>query len=116
MYTSKYTGAQVDARLDSVLALEVVAGTGSQSKAISANTFVSFGTVTSLTVTLGAPVSDVTNEYAFEFDSGSTATTLSVPAAVQGIDATAIKANKHYEISIKYDASNQNYYGLIQEW
>lgn len=115
-YTSKYTGAQVDERLDSVLALEVVAGTGAQSKTISANTFVSFGTVTSLTITLGTPTSGITNEYAFEFDSGSTATTLILPAAVQGINATTIQANKHYEVSIKYDASNQNYYGLIQEW
>lgn len=80
------------------------------------NVFYSFGTLTSLTVTLGNTVSGRTNEYTFEFNSGSTATTLSIPATVIGIDATTIQANKHYEVSIKYDASNQNYYGLIQEW
>jgi hypothetical protein len=94
---------------------EVVSG-ASITQALSPNVFYSFGTVTSLTATLDTPVSGMTNEYSFEFDSGSTPTTLSLPAAVQGIDATAIKANKHYEVSIKYDASNQNYYGLIQEW
>lgn len=83
---------------------------------LNTNVFYSFGTLTSLTVTLGNTVSGMTNEYAFEFDSGNTATTLSIPATVIGIDATAIKANKHYEVSIKYDVSNQNYYGLIQEW
>ena len=83
---------------------------------LASNKFYSFGEVNSLTVTLGSIISGVSNEYAFEFDSGSTPTTLSLPAAVQGIDTTAIKANKHYEVSIKYDASNQNYYGLIQEW
>lgn len=117
MYTSKYTGEQADARLDSVLAQEVVTGTGTQSKTISANTFVSFGTMTSLSVTLGSPVSGITNEYAFEFDSGSTATTLSLPASiVWQDDPSSPEANKHYEISIKYDAATQTYYGLWAEW
>ena len=93
----------------------VVSG-ASITQTLSPNVFYSFGTVTSLTATLDTPVSGMTNEYTFEFDSGSTPTTLSLPAAVQGIDATTIQANKHYEVSIKYDASNQNYYGLIQEW
>lgn len=92
-----------------------VSGT-SVSQLLAPNTYYSFGEVTALTVTLGTPVSGINNEYTFEFDSGSTATTLSIPASVVGIDATAIAANTHYEISIKYDASNQNYYGLIQEW
>lgn len=95
---------------------QTVVGGASIIQALSPNVFYSFGTVTSLTVTLDTPVSGVNNEYIFEFDSGSTATTLSIPASVVGIDTTAIEANKHYEISIKYDASNQNYYGLIQEW
>lgn len=92
-----------------------ISGT-SVSQQLAPNTYYSFGTVTALTVTLGTPVSGVNNEYVFEFDSGSTATTLSIPATVIGIDTTKIAASKHYEISIKYDASNQNYYGLIQEW
>lgn len=92
-----------------------VTGT-SVSQQLAPNTYYSFGEVTALTITLGTPISGVNNEYVFEFDSGSTVTTLSIPAFVVGIDATAILASKHYEVSIKYDASNQNYYGLIQEW
>ena len=92
-----------------------VSGT-SVSQQLAPNTYYSFGTVTSLTITLGTPVSGVNNEYVFEFDSGSSATTLSIPASVVGIDTTSIAASKHYEVSIKYNASNQNYYGLIQEW
>lgn len=92
-----------------------VSGT-SVTQELQAGIFYSFGTLTSLTITLQTPISGMVNEYKFEFDSGSTATTLSIPASVVGIDTTAIQANKHYEVSIKYDASNQKYYGLIQEW
>lgn len=93
----------------------MVTGT-SVSQQLSPNTYYSFGEVTSLTVTLGTPISGVNNEYVFEFDSGSTAATLSIPASVEGIDTTKITINRHYEVSIKYDASTQVYYGLIQEW
>lgn len=80
------------------------------------NIYYSFGTVTQLTITFANVITGINNEYIFEFDSGNTATTLSIPATVIGINTATIKANKHYEISIKYDASNNNYYGLIQEW
>lgn len=114
-YTSSYTGPEVDAKLSQVMGFVIVSGS-TVIQSLTPNTFYSFGEVSSLTITLGTPVSGINNEYAFEFDSGSTATTLGILATVIGIDATAIKANKHYEVSIKYDASNQNYYGLIQEW
>ena len=97
------------------ISVETVSGT-TVTQELASNKFYSFGEVNSLTVTLGSIISGVSNEYTFEFDSGNTATTLGIPATVKGIDAAAIKANKHYEVSIKYDASNQNYYGLIQEW
>ena len=92
-----------------------VSGT-SVTQALESNKYYSFGTVANLTITLGTPVNGVNNEYIFEFDSGTTATTLSLPVAVLGIDATEIDANTHYEISIKYDASTQKYYGLIYGW
>lgn len=92
-----------------------VSGT-SVSQLLAPNTYYSFGEVTSLTVTLGTPVSGINNEYTFEFDSGSTVTNLSLPASVIGIDTTKFTANTHYEISIKYDVSNQNYYGMVQKW
>lgn len=113
--TNKVLSAAEKTKIDNTMNLSVVSGTA-VTQELTPNVFYSFGGVTSLTVTLGSPVANIPNEYAFEFDSGSTATTLSIPASVVGIDATAIAASKHYEISIKYDASNQNYYGLIQEW
>jgi len=103
----------------------VVSGT-TPTQQLAPNMHYSFGEVTALTVTLGSPVTatqdNVTkyypSEYTFEFDSGSTATTLSLPASIVWQDGTepVIAAGKHYEISIKYDAANQTYYGLWAEW
>ena len=114
-YTSSYTGPEVDAKLSQVMGFVTVSGS-TVTQSLTPNTFYSFGEVSSLTITLGTPVSGINNEYAFEFDSGSTATTLSIPSGVKGIDATKIKASKHYEVSIKYDAQTDKYYGLISEW
>lgn len=92
-----------------------VSGT-SITQELQAGIFYSFGVLTALTVTLQTPVSGMVNEYKFEFTSGNTAATLSIPASVKGIDATAIEVFKHYEISIKYDPSTEMYYGLIEDW
>ena len=116
MFDSSYTGEQVDARLAQVMTKEAVSGS-SVSKQLSPNVFYSFGTMSSLTITLGSPTSGQTNEYAFEFDSGSTATSLSLPASVEGVDDSGIEASKHYEVSIKYTAQGGGkYFGLIKGW
>ena len=53
----------------------------------------------------------------FEFDSGSTPTTLSMPAnIIWQDDPSSPEANKHYEINIKYDLATNSYYGLWTEW
>ena len=103
--------------------VEVVEGATVSSQVLAPNTFYSFSgdstnhVVTSLTFTLGNPTSGVTNEYNFEFDSGSTAATVSFPASIVWQDGTpSIAANTHYEVSIKYDAATGTYYGLIAEW
>lgn len=91
---------------------------------LTANRHYSFGEVTSLTVTLGSPVTTGTGnvthyptEYNFEFDSGSTATTLSLPAGiVWQNEPSSPETNKHYEISIKYSPATGSYYGLWAEW
>lgn len=59
-------------------------GTSDTTFALTPNILHTWGTVTSLTLTLATP-SDATivNEYMFEFESGSTATTLSLPATVE---------------------------------
>lgn len=56
----------------------------------------------SLTITLAAEESGILNEYMFEFATGSTPTTLSVPDTVKwsGGSAPTIEANKTYQVSI----------------
>lgn len=70
-----------------------------------------FGEKASLSLTLGA-ITDPTivNHYMFEFTSGSTATTLSLPASIKWTTEPSIKPNKVYQISI------ENNLGVIQEW
>lgn len=59
-----------------------------------------FPTMSSLTITLGIS-SKKSDEYTFQFTSGSTATILSIPSSVKTPDGFEIEANKVYEISIK---------------
>ena len=60
-----------------------------------------FPEMATLTPTLNTP-SDATilNEYHFCFDSGATATVLTLPASVLQPDGFTVEANTHYEISI----------------
>lgn len=70
-----------------------------------------FGERTQLTITLSNAVDDsIVNHYMFEFSSGSTATTLSLPASIKWATSPSIKPNKIYQISI------ENNLGVIQEW
>lgn len=77
-------------------------GSGSVTKQINPNTFYKFGEVTNLTISFAAEESYILNEYMFEFVSGSTPTTLSVPDTVKwsGGSAPTIEANKTYQVSI----------------
>lgn len=80
----------------------VSGGSGTVTKQLSPNTYYEFGECTKLTITLAAEISGILNEYMFEFVSGSTATTLSLPASVSwmGGKAPTIEANKTYQCSI----------------
>lgn len=70
-----------------------------------------FGTKSSLSITLAEPIDNtIVNCYHFEFTSGSTATTLSLPASVKWTIEPSIRSNKTYQISI------ENNLGVIQEW
>ena len=70
-----------------------------------------FGERESLTITLEEITdSTIVNHYMFEFTSGSTATTLSLPSNVKWTTTPSIKPNKIYQISI------ENNLGVIQEW
>ena len=77
-------------------------GSGTVTKQINPNTFYKFGSCSKLTITLGAETVGIVNEYMFEFRSGTTATTLSIPDSVKwsGGNAPTIEANKTYQVSI----------------
>lgn len=68
---------------------------------INPNTFYKFGEVASLNITL-ASITDNTiyNEFMFEFVSGSTATTLTLPSSVKWLETPTIESNKIYQCSI----------------
>ena len=68
---------------------------------INSNTFYKFGEVASLYITL-ASITDNTiyNEYMFEFVSGTTATTLTLPSSIKWLETPTIDANKIYQCSI----------------
>lgn len=77
-------------------------GTSSTTLAIAPNTFHIWGTVSALNITLTAPTdTSVYNEYMFQFTSGSTATTLTLPSGIQWMYETpTIDADKTYQVSI----------------
>jgi hypothetical protein len=58
-------------------------GTSNTTTTLSPNKFYLWGTVSSLTLTLGNEISGIANEYLFQFTSGTTATTLSLPTSVK---------------------------------
>lgn len=60
-----------------------------------------FPEMTELTITLGEPSdTGIANEYHFVFQSGATATTLSIPDAIKIPSGFSVDVNKIYEISI----------------
>ena len=60
-----------------------------------------FPEMATLTPTLASPTDNtIVNEYHFVFDSGSTATVLTLPASVLQPDGFTVEANMHYEVSI----------------
>lgn len=77
-------------------------GGGPVTSELSPNILYKFGERPSLTITLGGGTVGIVNEYMFEFRSGTTATTLSVPNSVKwsGGNALTIEANKTYQVSI----------------
>lgn len=122
-YNSKYKGAEVEAKLEKVdqlnagmedtdetaedvsllLAKQMVNhGTADTTFTLTPNTFHVWDAVTSLTLTLGEEIEGVTNEYLFQFTSGATATTLSLPDTIKwpNGEGLSIEANKVYQLSI----------------
>ena len=73
-------------------------GTADTTFALPPNQYHTWGAVASLTVTLGAETSGQANGYWFSFDSGATATTLSLPEEIK--TDIVVEANTHYECII----------------
>lgn len=80
--------------------VQVVESTSSTQE-IQSNKFYKFGEVSSLNITLAAITdTSVLNEYMFEFTSGSTATTLTLPNTIKWLETPTIESNKIYQCSI----------------
>lgn len=69
-----------------------------------------FGTRSNLNIMLNQGTQGIVNEYMFQFTSGNTATTLTVPASVTWLKTPNIQTNKKYAVSI------ENNLGIIGEW
>lgn len=88
-----------------------VSDSGAVSQALAANTLYHFtGVLTSLTITLTSPESGKLARYHFDFSSGATATTLSLPQAVIMPADFVVGATTRYEIDIL------NNYGTVASW
>lgn len=113
-YNSKYTGQEVEELLDQVKTgggtssggsgayAEVNHGTSDTTFTLNPNTFHVWGEVTSLDLSFGEETEGVANEYLFQFTSGATATTLTLPDTIKWVnDSTpTIEANKTYQVSV----------------
>ena len=77
-------------------------GTSDTTFTLTPNTFHVWDEVTNLTLTLGSETSGVANEFLFQFTSGATATSLTLPYDVKWVNDSvpAIAENKTYQISI----------------
>jgi hypothetical protein len=79
---------------------EVNHGTSDSTFELTPNTFHVWDEVASLDLSLGAKTDGVANEYLFQFTSGSTPTTLTLPDNIKFSEDLVIEANKIYQISI----------------
>ena len=77
-------------------------GTADTTFTLTPNAMHVWGEVAQLTLTLGTPMPNVMNEYAFEFQSPSTPTSLSLPATLKWYNdyTPTIRAGKRYQASI----------------
>ena len=72
-------------------------------KTIDSNTYYKWGTMSTLNISLNTNVdSTILNEYMFEFTSGNTPTTLSLPSSIKWLNGETpiIEQNKTYQVSI----------------
>lgn len=76
-------------------------GTDDTTFELTPNVFHKWGEVVELSLTLAEPNDEmVYNEYMFEFVSGPTVTTLSLPDTIQWVSTPSVEANTTYQCSI----------------
>ena len=90
---------------------ETITTSGAVTKALDPYVLYHFtGALTSLTITLNAPATGQIAHYHFDFLSGSTAPTLTMPNSVTMPDSFAVEASKRYEVDVL------NNFGTVVEW
>ena len=110
--TSRTAAAQdtIDAGKADVLTEQTISTAGAVTQALTSGVLYHFtGELTSLTITLTAPASGVAH-YHFDFLSGTTAPTLTMPSTVTMPDDFTVEASKRYEVDIL------NNYGAVISW
>lgn len=80
--------------------LEVNHGTSDTTFTLTPNTFHVWDEVANLTLTLGLETSGVANEFLFQFNSGSEATTLTMSDDIKWTEELIIEPNRIYQVSI----------------
>lgn len=75
-------------------------GTSDTTFTLTPNIFHVWGTVASLTLTLATASTTTMDEFMFQFTSGTTATTLSLPSSVKWVAEPEIEAGMTYQVSI----------------
>lgn len=101
---------ELNTKADKVTEVTVATG-GAVSQALEAGKWYHFtGALTGLTITLTAPASGELAQYHFDFTSGATAPTLTMPDSVKMPDGFSVEANKRYEVDIL------NNYGAVMSW
>ena len=88
-----------------------IATAGAVTQALDAGVIYHFtGALSALTLTLNAPASGQIAEYHFDFSTGSTPPTLTLPQTVTMPDGFSVEANKRYEVDIL------NNFGAVISW
>lgn len=88
-----------------------ISDTGTVTQALEANKIYHFtGELTALTLTLNAPAAGQPAQYHFDFLSGATAPTVTLPNTVVMPSGWSVEANQRYEVDIL------NGYGLASGW
>lgn len=79
---------------------EVSHGTGDTTFELTPNTFHVWDEVTSLDLSFAEEQAGVANEYLFQFTSGATATTLTLPDGLKWVDELVVASNAVYQVSV----------------